>query len=373
MTGPCETVHVDLSGRGYDITIGPGLLGEAGLRVRRLLSRPRLVIVTDENVALHHLAALIASLEKSGIASEAIVLPAGEPTKSFEHLASLCNRLLACGVERNDTIAAFGGGVIGDLAGFAAAILRRGVSFVQLPTTLLAQVDSSVGGKTGINTAYGKNLIGAFHQPAAVLADIRLLGTLPQREFRAGYAEVVKYGLLGDGGFYDWLDRNLRELSGGDSPALLKAVRTCCEAKARIVAADETEQGERALLNLGHTFAHALEAATGYSSKLLHGEAVAVGMAMAFRFSAQLGLCETAEAERVKVHLRMAGLPVLLRDISAPLPGAAALLKIMRQDKKARAGRLTLILVRGIGAAFVAKDIDEKQLLSFLAAEMNLS
>jgi len=279
--------------------------------------------------------------------------------------------LLTAGVERNDTIAAFGGGVIGDLAGFAAAVLRRGIPFVQLPTTLLAQVDSAVGGKTGINSPLGKNLIGAFHQPAAVIADIGLLSTLPEREFRAGYAEVVKYGLLGDRNFYQWLDDHLDALIDGDVVARLAAVKTCCRAKASIVAADETELAERALLNLGHTFGHALEAAAGYSSKLLHGEAVAIGLAMAFRFSARLGLCPQADAERVTLHLKKAGLPTSPRDIAAAFPQPSGLLKLMHQDKKARAGRLTFILLRGIGQAFIAREIEENSVLSFLAAELD--
>jgi 3-dehydroquinate synthase len=371
MTSPRETVGVKLAGRSYDITIGAGLLPEVGNYLRRFLARPRLVIVTDENVARFHLAALAAGLKESGIASESIVLPAGESTKSFEQLSLLCDRLLAAGVERHDTIAAFGGGVIGDLAGFAAAILRRGIPVVQLPTSLLAQVDSAVGGKTGINSPLGKNLIGAFHQPAAVIADIGLLNTLPAREFRAGYAEVVKYGLLGDRDFYQWLDDHLDALIDGDVAARLFAVKTCCRAKAAIVAADETELAERALLNLGHTFGHALEAAAGYSSRLLHGEAVAIGMAMAFRFSAALRLCPQADAEGVTLHLKNAGLPTSPRDIAHGFPQASRLLDLMRQDKKARAGRLNFILLRGIGQAFIAREIEEKSVLSFLASELD--
>lgn len=371
MTSPRETVGVKLAGRSYDITIGAGLLPEVGSYLRGLLARPRLVIVTDENVAHFHLADLAAGLKESGIANETIVLPAGESTKSFEQLSLLCDRLLAAGVERHDTIAAFGGGVIGDLAGFAAAILRRGIPVVQLPTSLLAQVDSAVGGKTGINSPLGKNLIGAFHQPAMVIADIGLLNTLPVREFRAGYAEVIKYGLLGDRDFYQWLDDHLDDLIDGDVAARLSAVKTCCRAKAGIVAADETELAERALLNLGHTFGHALEAAAGYSSKLLHGEAVAIGMAMAFRFSVTLGLCPQADAERVTLHLKKAGLPTSPRDIAAGFPQASRLLDLMRQDKKARAGRLNFILLRGIGQAFMATEIEEKSVLSFLASELD--
>ncbi len=365
-----ETVQVDLAGRSYDITIGAGLLAEVGPYLNRILSRPKLVIVADENVARLHLGKLRDGLAGAGITADSIVLPPGEGTKSFEHLATLCERLLELGVERNDTIAAFGGGVIGDLVGFASAILRRGISFVQLPTTLLAQVDSSVGGKTGINTAQGKNLVGAFHQPAAVIADLDLLRTLPERQFRAGYAEVVKYALLGDQDFYRWLDTNFPKLKRGEAHAQLHAVKLCCEAKARIVAADETEQAERALLNLGHTFGHALEAATGFSDRLLHGEAVAIGMGMAFRISSRLGLCSLSETEEVAGHLRRAGLPAAVNDRSLDLPDARALLKIMRQDKKARGGRLAFILLRGIGKAFIATDVDESDVLSFLSAEL---
>ena len=366
-----EIVRVDLAGRSYDIIIGPGLLAEVGAQLKTILNRPKLVIVTDENLARLHLGTLKDGLDVAGINGETIVLPPGEGTKSFQHLAILCERLLENGVERNDTIAAFGGGVIGDLVGFASAILRRGISFVQFPTTLLAQVDSSVGGKTGINTGQGKNLIGAFHQPAAVIADLDLLRTLPERQFLAGYAEVVKYAFLGDHDFYRWLDANLIHLKQGETQAQLHAVKICCRAKARIVAADETEQGERALLNLGHTFGHALEAATGYSDRLLHGEAVAIGMGMAFRLSARLGLCSLTESEEVTGHLRRAGLPAAVTDCSLDLPDPPALLNIMHQDKKSRAGRLTLILLHGIGKAFIAKDIDERTLLAFLSAELD--
>jgi 3-dehydroquinate synthase len=370
MTDTEKTVRVELAGRSYDILIGSGLLSRAGQVLAPLLARSRLVVVTDDNVASLHLDQLIAILARAGISSRGIVLPPGEATKSFSRLADLCDRLLAEGVERNDIIVAFGGGVIGDLTGFAAAILRRGVRYVQLPTTLLAQVDSSVGGKTGINTKLGKNLIGAFHQPSLVIADTELLGTLPPREFRAGYAEVVKYGLLGDREFYDWLDGNMEALAAGDQTALRHAVTVCCAAKARIVAADETESRDRALLNLGHTFGHALEAAAGYSSRLLHGEAVAIGMAMAFRFSASLGFCPANDADRVARHLAGSGLPVSPRQIDGGAPSAEDLLALMHQDKKARSGRLTFILVNGIGRAFIAPDVDQDSLVSFLASEL---
>jgi 3-dehydroquinate synthase len=370
MAGMHKTIRVELPGRSYDIHVAPGSLSRAGHLIAPLLARPRLVIVTDENVAARHLETLAASLAGAGISVRSISLPPGEASKSFSRLAELCDRLLGEGVERNDMIAAFGGGVIGDLAGFAAAILRRGIAYVQLPTTLLAQVDSSVGGKTGINTKLGKNLIGAFHQPALVIADPDLLNTLPPREFRSGYAEVVKYGLLGDRGFYDWLEANASAVAAGEPAALLHAVSVCCAAKARIVAADETETRERALLNLGHTFGHALEAAAGYSSRLLHGEAVAIGMAMAFRFSATLGLCPPADAASVAGHLERSGLPTSARQIAGGIPTADDILALMQQDKKARGGKLTFILVNGIGRAFVAPGIDQQRLFSFLVSEL---
>jgi 3-dehydroquinate synthase len=371
MTEAEKTVRVELAGRGYDILIGSGLLSLAGKGLAPRLARPRLVVITDDNVASLHLGKFIAALDQAGISARTIVLPPGEATKSFSSLAELCDRLLAEGVERNDMIVAFGGGVIGDLTGFAAAILRRGIAYAQFPTTLLAQVDSAVGGKTGINTKLGKNLIGAFHQPALVIADTELLRTLPKREFRAGYAEVVKYGLLGDREFYDWLDRNAEALKLRDQSALRHAVAVCCATKARVVAADETENHERALLNLGHTFGHALEAAAGYSSRLLHGEAVAIGIAMAFRFSASMGLCPAADADRVARHLERSGLPFSPRQIEGGAPAAKELLDRMYQDKKTRSGRLTFILVNGIGRAFIAPDVDDKSLLSFIASELD--
>ncbi len=369
MHGPdrrIETVRVDLGGRSYPIEIGADLLVEAGERIRPLLKRPYTVIVTDENVARFHLPAVERTLRESGIATAAIILPPGEGTKSFTQLATLCDRLLAAGVERRDRIIALGGGVIGDLTGFAAAILRRGIDFIQIPTTLLAQVDSSVGGKTGINTAHGKNLIGAFHQPVAVLADISLLDTLPPRELAAGYAEVAKYGLLGDTAFFEWLEGAVPAILRGDSQARIHAIRKCCEAKARIVAADETETGVRALLNLGHTFGHALEAATGYSNRLLHGEAVSIGMVQAFGFSERLGYCREGVANRVAAHLASAGLPVHTAQIAGELPPPERLLEIMRQDKKAEAGKLTFILARDAGNAFIARGIDDAEVLAFL-------
>ena len=353
-----ETVSVGLGSRSYPILIGPGLIGEAGRHIGPLLARPRLVIITDENVAKLHLGALQDALGVVGIESEAIVLPAGEQTKSMASLSEVVERLLALKVERDDLIAAFGGGVIGDLAGFAAAILRRGIGFVQIPTTLLAQVDSSVGGKTGVNSPHGKNLIGAFHQPRLVLADIDLLDTLSRREFLAGYAEVVKYGLLGDAAFFEWLERAGPEIRDGDKATRIRAVRRCCEMKAEIVASDETEQGDRALLNLGHTFGHALEAATGYSERLLHGEGVAIGTVLAFETSARLGLCAQEVPGRVAAHFQAMGMKNSLADIPGDLPDADGLLALMAQDKKVRQGTPAFILASDIGAAFVSRDVD---------------
>jgi 3-dehydroquinate synthase len=297
-------------------------------------------------------------------------MPPGEATKSYAGLAEVCDKLLAAGIERKDHVIALGGGVIGDLAGFASAILRRGVKFIQIPTSLLAQVDSSVGGKTGINSPHGKNLIGAFHQPAHVLIDLDLLKTLPQRQRAAGYAEVVKYGLLGDATFYKWLDQNVEAVIDCAQGAVDHAVRVSCETKARIVAEDETETGVRALLNLGHTFGHALEASTGYSDVLLHGEAVAIGMVQAFHFSEMQGLCAEGTADRVAKHLARAGLPTHVSSITAELPPPDKLVEIMRQDKKASGGKLTFILTRGIGEAFIAKDVDDAAVKLFLEKDM---
>lgn len=366
-----EVVSVSLGQRSYEIVIADDLLREAGSWVKPLLKRPVTAIVTDENVARLHLASLEAALSKDGIHSTAIVLPAGEASKSFTQLANLCDKLLAAGIERQDRIIAFGGGVIGDLVGFAAAILRRGVDFIQIPTTLLAQVDSSVGGKTGINSALGKNLIGAFHQPVAVFTDPNLLNTLPTRELAAGYAEVVKYGLLGDVRFFEWLEGAAAAIMRGDAQARIHAIRKCCEAKARIVAEDETEARVRALLNLGHTFGHALEAATGYSQRLLHGEAIAIGMVQAFRFSERQKFCPPGIADRVARHLRSVGLPAHTSEINGELPRPESLLALMRQDKKAQAGSLTFILIHGIGQAFIAHHVAESDVLAFLKEDLS--
>ncbi|EPX86177.1 3-dehydroquinate synthase [Rubellimicrobium thermophilum DSM 16684] len=359
------TVHVALPGRAYDIHIGAGLLEAAPDLLRPHLRRPRLAVVTEERVAAAQGEALRARLAAAGIETLMLVLPPGEGSKDWATLGRTVEWLLEQKVERNDLVLAFGGGVIGDLAGFAAAILRRGVRFAQMPTTLLAQVDSSVGGKTGINTPQGKNLVGAFHQPVVVIADPALLSTLPHRDLLSGYGEVVKYGLLGDAAFFGWLEAQGPHLLS--DPALLEqAVVRSCEMKARIVERDETETGERALLNLGHTFAHALEAATGYSDRLLHGEAVAVGLGLAFDLSARLGLCAQEEPSRIRAHLQAMGMKARLSDIPGPLPDPESLLALMAQDKKAVAGRLRFVLARGIGQAFVTDDVPQEAVIATL-------
>ncbi|MBB3994579.1 3-dehydroquinate synthase [Sulfitobacter undariae] len=362
-----ERVHVALPGRAYDVEIGPGLLAQAGQFVAPLLKRPRVVVISDENVAALHLETLRAGLAADGITMESLLLPPGEATKCWAELTRCVEWLLDQKVERGDVVVAFGGGVIGDLVGFAASVLRRGVRFVQIPTSLLAQVDSSVGGKTGINTRHGKNLVGAFHQPSLVLADTAVLGTLTPRDFLAGYGEVVKYGLLGDAAFFDWLEAQGPALAEGDGPARVEAVRRSVQMKADIVVRDETEQGERALLNLGHTFGHALEAATGYSSRLLHGEGVAIGCALAFELSARMGLCAQEAPSRVRAHLRDMGMKVDLSDIEGDLPDAATLLALMGQDKKVVEGQLRFILARDIGDSFVTGDVMQADVLAVLS------
>ncbi|MEM6741472.1 MAG: 3-dehydroquinate synthase [Pseudomonadota bacterium] len=361
-----HTVHVPLGQRAYDIRIGAGLLERAGAELLPLLHRPRVAILTEERVAAAHLGPLEAALRAEGIASTALALPPGETTKGWAPFTRAVDWLLEEKIERRDIVIAFGGGVIGDLAGFAAAVLRRGVGFVQIPTTLLAQVDSSVGGKTGINSVHGKNLIGAFHQPARVLADIALLDTLPGRDLLSGYAEVVKYGALGDAEFFAWLEENGAAIARGDRTARAHAVRRSCEMKAEIVVRDETEQGDRALLNLGHTFGHALEAATGYSERLLHGEGVALGMALAFDLSARLGLCAQEEPSRLRAHLAEMGMPRTLSDVPGSLPDAEGLMALMMQDKKVVDGKIRFILARAIGAAFVSADVPEAEVLRLL-------
>ncbi|WP_101066214.1 3-dehydroquinate synthase [Roseovarius salinarum] len=353
-----ETVQVGLGARAYDVHVGPGLLARAGALIAPLLRRPRVAIITDENVAALHLQSLISGLKQAEISAVTLTLPAGEATKSWPHLERAVEWLLEQRIERTDVVVALGGGVIGDLVGFAAAVARRGIRFVQVPTSLLAQVDSSVGGKTGINTAQGKNLVGAFHQPSLVLADTAALDTLPARDFRAGYGEVVKYGLIGDAAFFQWLERCGSTIASGDQVARIAAVRRSVEMKAEIVARDETEQGDRALLNLGHTFCHALEAATGYSDRLLHGEGVAIGCALAFELSARLGLCAQEEPGRVRAHLRDMNMKADLADIPGELPDTEGLLALMAQDKKVQDGKLRFILARGIGHAFVTSDVD---------------
>lgn len=365
-----RTVHVDLPGRAYDIEIGPGVLAQAGPKIAAMTRRTHVTIITDETVAGLHLTRLQSILTEAGLTSAALALPAGESTKCWAQLERTVEWLLAQKVERGDIVIAFGGGVIGDLAGFAAAVLRRGVRFVQVPTTLLAQVDSSVGGKTGINSPAGKNLIGAFHQPSLVLADTDLLDTLTKRDFLAGYGEVVKYGLLGDATFFDWLETNAPGMADGDIAAQVHAVTRSCEMKADIVMRDETEQGDRALLNLGHTFCHALESATGYSDRLLHGEGVAIGCALAFELSARLGLCSQEDPSRVRAHLKAMNLKVDLADIPGELPDAEALLALMGQDKKVVDGKLRFILARGIGDAFITSDVPAEAVLQVLRDQL---
>ncbi|MEL6584320.1 MAG: 3-dehydroquinate synthase [Pseudomonadota bacterium] len=352
-----NTVSVPLPGREYDIHIGPGLVAEAGVFLRGLTDRTRVAIVTEERVAAAHLSALREGLAAAGFDAVVKILPPGEGTKSWPMLQEVVEWLLAERIERRDLVIAFGGGVIGDLVGFAAAILRRGVRFVQIPTTLLAQVDSSVGGKTGINSPHGKNLVGAFHQPSLVLADTDLLSTLPARDFLAGYAEVAKYGLLGDATFFEWLEAHAKGLQTAGDAALIHAVSRSCQMKAEIVLRDETEQGDRALLNLGHTFGHALEAATGYSDRLLHGEGVSVGCVLAADVSARLGLCAQETPARVAAHFADLGMVHRLVDIPGDLPDADGLLELMMQDKKVLDGTLTFILLHDIGTAKVHRDV----------------
>jgi 3-dehydroquinate synthase len=360
-------VHVALGERAYDILIGGRLIEEAGAILAGRFPGRRFGIVTDTNVAQAQLPRLRASLEAAGLASSEIVLPAGEATKSWDLLGQTVEGLLAAKLERGDLVVALGGGVIGDLAGFAASITRRGMDFVQMPTSLLAQVDSSVGGKTGINSPHGKNLIGAFHQPRLVLADLSSLDTLPTRQFAAGYAEVVKYGLIDDEAFFFWLEENRGEIFAG-GPARGEAIARCCAHKARVVIEDERETGVRALLNLGHTFGHALEKDTGYSDRLLHGEGVAIGMVLAHALSAQLGLAPSQDTGRVVAHLKAAGLPTSLGEIAGGLGSTEALMAAIAQDKKVSRGALTFILTRGIGRAFIEKNVDPQQVAAFLDA-----
>jgi len=374
MTAPLKhsdmtTVDVALVNRAYDIVIGRGALASLGARIAALRPGVRTAIVTDETVARHWLAATEASLAEAGIPASRIIVEEGEGSKSYAGLQKVSEALIAAKIERNDLVIALGGGVVGDLAGFAAAILRRGVDFVQVPTSLLAQVDSSVGGKTGINSPQGKNLLGAFHQPVLVIADTAVLDTLSPRQFRAGYAEVAKYGALGDEAFFTWLEANHAELFKG-GVAREHAIATSCRAKAAIVARDERENGDRALLNLGHTFGHALEAATGFSDRLFHGEGVAIGMVLAAQFSASIGMLAPGDAARLERHLVAVGLPTRLQDIAGfaqeGLADADALMDLMAQDKKVRRGKLTFILLEAIGSAVIARDVEPARVRDFL-------
>jgi 3-dehydroquinate synthase len=362
-----DRLRVELGARGYDILIGPGLIAEAGRHVAPLAKTTRVFVVSDERVAALHLPMLAGSLAQAGIDHHDIVLPPGEGTKDFAHLAELAQDLLAAGLERSSLILALGGGVIGDVAGFAASVLLRGVDFVQIPTTLLAQVDSSVGGKTGINTPQGKNLVGSFHQPRLVLADLDALSTLPRRELLAGYAEVVKYGVLGDAGFFAWLEDHGTKVIEGDVAARRHAVSVSCATKARIVASDEREHGARALLNLGHTFGHALEAECGYGDELLHGEAVAIGMVLAAELSARLGLAPSGDAARLARHLASVGLPTGLDAVDGVAFAPERLIAHMRRDKKVAGGRIAFVLMKGIGEAFLARDVAPVEVERLLA------
>ncbi|AVX03131.1 3-dehydroquinate synthase [Maritalea myrionectae] len=361
-------VPIDLGDRAYDIEIAPDVLDRLGGILTEKFPGARFGVVTDLNVEKNQWARLQKSLEAHGLNYALISIPPGENAKSMARLDSVVFALLKEKLERNDIVLAFGGGVIGDLAGFAAAIMRRGMDFVQIPTSLLAQVDSSVGGKTGVNSPHGKNLIGAFHQPRFVAADLGVLETLSERHFRAGYAEVVKYGLIDDEEFFFWLEENQPEIFAG-GPARAEAIARACRAKARVVVADEREMGQRALLNLGHTFGHALESATGYSDRLIHGEGVAIGMALAHRFSTKLGLSNAQDDARVVAHLKKAGLPTNLSDIPGDLPPTADLLDLIAQDKKVSRGALTFILTKGIGKAFIEKNVNPDQVFEFLNEE----
>ncbi len=368
-----QKITVSLNSHSYDIHVGAGLLDRAGEIIGTVLSRPRTVIITDENIARHQLPRFEKSLTASAIDYDTIILPAGEATKSFQQLERLLDQLLALNLERQDRIIAFGGGVIGDLVGFAASIYQRGIGFIQIPTTLLAQVDSSVGGKCAINSPRGKNLIGSFHQPCLVLSDVSTLDTLPKRQMLAGYAEVVKYGLIGDAAFFNWLENQGKKIIDGDPATRIEAIVTCCTAKARIVGEDEKEHGNRALLNLGHTFGHALEVEAGYSGRLLHGEAVAIGMVMAFDLSVKMGLCPGSDAIKVRQHLENISLPTRINTTGYPASQgeitAQRLFDHTLHDKKISDGKVTFVIVSGIGKAFLSNDINPEDVKKiFLAA-----
>ncbi|MGD9981955.1 MAG: 3-dehydroquinate synthase [Hyphomonadaceae bacterium] len=363
------TIRVNLGARSYDVHAGANLLARAGELIAPFAPSNRVFIVTDDNVARLHRPALTASLDAAGLRHWTIALAPGESAKSFAGLETLTRHLLQAGVDRRDLVIAFGGGVIGDLAGLASGLVKRGVAFVQIPTTLLAQVDSSVGGKTAIDTPEGKNLIGLIHQPKLVIADLDVLSTLPERELRAGYAEIVKAALIGDADFFHWCEANAAGVLAAKPGALAHAIAAAIAFKARIVEVDETEQGARALLNLGHTFAHALEAHSAYDGALLHGEAVAAGIRLAFAFSAELGLCPPADAARVRAHLEQAGFTTDLRTLPGAPYDPQKLLALMAADKKNEAGAITLILARGIGQAFAHKAADAEKLAAFLTRE----
>jgi 3-dehydroquinate synthase len=368
--GDPKIVTVALGERTYDIVIGRNEMATLGARAAALKPGAKAAIVTDDTVAGLHLKAAEAALAAHGIATNHAIVEAGEATKSFAGFECVCEALIAARVERGDFVVALGGGVVGDLAGFAAAAVRRGLDYVQVPTTLLAQVDSAVGGKTAINSRYGKNLVGAFHQPILVVADTSVLDTLPPRQFRAGYAEIAKYGLLSDAGFFAWLEANAKEVFAGGA-AREHAIATSCRMKAAIVARDEREAGDRALLNLGHTFGHALEAAAGFSDRLLHGEAVALGMVLAAEFSARLGMLAPEAVGRATRHLAGTGLPVRLADVAGGVPDADRLMELMLQDKKVKRGKLTFVLLRDIGAAYISHDVDPALLRAFLAEKLD--
>ncbi len=369
--GATATVEVGLGERSYEIRIGAGLIARAGELMAPLLPQPRVVVVSDETVARLHLPALRSALDGAGIAHDSVIVPPGESSKEFQPFMRLIEELVERKAERRTTLVALGGGVVGDLTGFAASVLMRGVPFIQIPTTLLAQVDSSVGGKTGINTRHGKNMVGSFYQPLLVIADTGVLDSLPRRELLAGYAEVAKYAIIGDAAFFSWLESHGPKLIAGDGAERRRAVEVSCRAKAAIVAADEREaaadeRGGRALLNFGHTFAHALEAETGYSTRLLHGEAVAIGTIMALSLSHRLGLCRADEVERVRRHFLAVGLPTGLSDIKAGRFEPSHLLAHMARDKKVKDGRLTFILARRLGEAFVSRDVRPEAVLELL-------
>jgi 3-dehydroquinate synthase len=368
--GDPKIVKVALGERTYDIVIGRNQIATLGARAAALKPGAKAAIVTDDAVAGLHLKATEAALAAGGVATNHIIVAAGEGTKSFAGFECVCEALIAARVERGDLVVALGGGVVGDLAGFAAATVRRGLDYIQVPTTLLAQVDSAVGGKTAINSRHGKNLVGVFHQPILVVADTSVLDTLPPRQFRAGYAEIVKYGLLGDAGFFAWLEANAKEVFAGGA-AREHAIATSCRMKAAIVARDERETGDRALLNLGHTFGHALEAAAGFSDRLLHGEAVALGMVLAAEFSVRLGVLPPEAVARATRYLAGVGLPVRLADVAAGVPGADRLMELMLQDKKVKRGKLTFVLLRDIGAAYISNDVDPALLRAFLVEKLD--